>query len=189
MLTAAKNAQRKESRKNPRLRLVLTMSLILLFALLPLQLRAQQQPTALWSGNGLDDGCASGCALEFSPSQVALRLYRADISSEYTFSVTLPWAMQVDSIDGWLGSGFGETMESGTLLVIRMPSGAFREWMIEFDKHADLVGNVQRLFPVNLSLPAGTVIEVHSMRGFCPITPTQKICAGDYIWHVNGQLQ
>ena len=130
--------------------------------------------------------CPNGCiAGQSSPNYLELRFGPVNESEQNGFSTTLPFQMHVQSLDGWIGTMSNQVFESDSRLQITWPDGTWAEYVVQYDKHADLVGNLQRSFPVNLSLPAGTTLTVYH-TGFGVITCPNSACGYDTSWRLYG---
>jgi hypothetical protein len=125
--------------------------------------------------------CPRGCiAFQSAPNFLELRFGPTSNTDQDGFTTALPFPMTVKLLDVWIGTQSGAVFESDSRLQIVLPDGTFYEFKAQYDKHQDVVGDVQRSFPVNLSLPAGTMLTLyHSQQGVisCP-----QGCGFDTTW-------
>lgn len=125
--------------------------------------------------------CPTGCAAFQSANFLELRFGPTSNTEQDGFSFTLSAPMHVKLLDVWIGTQSGQVFESDSRLQIVLPDGSYYEFKAQYDKHADLVGDVQRSFPVDLTVPAGTQLSIyHSAQGVisCPSSG----CGYDTTW-------
>ncbi len=123
--------------------------------------------------------------MQSKPNFLELRFGPSTNTQQDGFSIAMPFAMNVKLLDVWIGTSSGQVFETDSHLQIVLPDGTFYEFKAQFDKHADVVGNVQRSFPVDLTLPAGTVLYLyHRPQGVisCP----ESGCGYDTTWSLIG---
>jgi hypothetical protein len=124
--------------------------------------------------------CPSGCIAAQAASYLELRLGPTSETAQDGFTVTLSQPLHIVMLDGWIGTQSGQIFESDSRLQIVWPSGDWREYLIQYDKHTDAHGEKQRSFTVDLNLPVGTSLTVyHSQQGVisCP-----QGCGYDTTW-------
>jgi hypothetical protein len=145
-----------------------------------------QGPGALFTPPHQESVCPTGCiAMQSNPSFLELRFGPTNNTAQDGFSISLPFPMHVRMLDVWIGTQTGALFESDSRLQIIFPDGSWREFKAQYDKHQDVVGDVQRSFDVDLTLPAGTTLVVyHTEQGVisCP----QQGCGYDATWSVQG---
>lgn len=137
-------------------------------------------------GEGACPGGLIGCVIHESPGRyLAIRLGPEPMQPSQ-FIYTLPYDMNISLIDGWIGTAAGtQPLEAESRLQIQYLDGAWEEFLIETDKHTDVQGEKQRMFPIKRRLPAGTVLIVHQNGGWTTVnrclngTPCQ-----DTIWRL-----
>lgn len=125
--------------------------------------------------------CPTGCAAFQSSNFLELRFGPTTNTDQDGFTFTLPAPIHVKLLDVWIGTQSGQIFESDSRLQIVFPDSSYMEFKAQYDKHADIVGDLQRTFPVDLMLPAGTQLSVyHSAQGViqCPSSG----CGFDTTW-------
>jgi len=130
--------------------------------------------------------CPSGCiAMQGAPNFLEIRLGPLPLNTQATgFTTTLPFAMRVSHLDVWIGTQSDHIFESDSRLQVILPDGTFLgEWKAQFDKHQDVVGDLQRNFPVSLDLPAGTSLVVYSTGA--GIISCPSACGWDTTWSLS----
>lgn len=128
--------------------------------------------------------CPQGCiAMQSNPTFLELRFGPTTNTDQDGFTTAIPFPMKVSMLDVWIGTQSGAVFESDSRLQVVLPDGTFYEFKAQYDKHQDVVGSLQRSFPVNLTLPAGTMLTVyHSAQGIvsCP-----SGCGYDTTWSLS----
>lgn len=136
-------------------------------------------PVAFAPPHGPEEPCPSGCVTYESTKFIELRFGPTFNMAQDGFSTTLTTPRHVVSLDAWIGTSGGSQIETNSYLQIVYPDASFRQYLLQFDKHQDVVGDVQRLFPVDLKLPAGTQLIVYHSASECA---TANGCGYDTIW-------
>lgn len=126
--------------------------------------------------------CPTGCiAMQGSPDFLELRFGPTVLDVQNGFSTSLPFAMHVSHLDAWIGTSSGAVFESDSRLQVILPDGTFiGEWKAQYDKHQDIVGDLQRNFTVNMDLPQGTTLIVYSTGAGVLTCPSG--CGFDTTW-------
>lgn len=126
--------------------------------------------------------CASGCVAGLSDTYLELRFGPNSETDQAGFTYTLNQPFHVTMLAPWIGTQTGQIFESDSRLQIVWPSGEWREYMLQFDKHSDVKGNEQEFIPVDLDLQPGTQLTLyHSAFGVisCP-----QSCGYDTTWRL-----
>lgn len=130
----------------------------------------------------IEQVCPSGCiAMQGNPNFLELRFGPTTLTAQNGFTTTLPFAMHVSHLDTWIGTQSSAVFESDSRLQIILPDGTFLgEWKAQFDKHQDVVGDLQRNFTVSMDLPQGTTLIVYSTGAGIISCPSG--CGFDTTW-------
>jgi hypothetical protein len=147
--------------------------------------KATAQAPIVVHGEGSCPGGLIGCVIQESPRHyLAIRLGpQAMQPSQFVY--TLPYDLDISLIDGWIGTAAGtQPLEAESRLQIQYPDGAWEEFLIETDKHTDVQGEKQRLFPISRHLPQGTSLIVHQFGGWTTVQSCLTTPCQDSIWRL-----
>jgi len=106
------------------------------------------------------------------------------ISAEDSSVVTLSRPINAKFIESWIGTNARSMEEVGIELTVDLPDGQQRYFPDEFDKDSTAIAGQQwHKWQINLNLPAGTVLRLHSTSGVTnPSTDCPLGCAQNVVW-------
>lgn len=129
--------------------------------------------------------CSTGCIAMQSPGHfLELRYGPVALTGQAGFTTTLPFPIHVKHLDAWIGTLTDSRFESDSRLQIYLPDGTWLgEWKAQWDKHQDVIGDLQRNFDADLDLPVGSTLVVYSTGA--GIVSCPQGCGFDTTWSLS----